>query len=255
MEQFNESNASSTPREPELNPAPNAAGPAPQSSPGPDAAYTPAPWETHPQGAPPSAPPEAAPAFHSGAEAQQVFRGGGRPENAFKPGPGPQYQYNAGGQQTPPYQHSQSYQPYPQGTPQGTQPTSHPGGTSYYSAPNQPYRKPTHAIPPEKTDALAFASLLCGVVSLVLSFLGLLLWIVAIGVLLLFLGILIGIAAVVTGILAMKRFPKGVGQDKNRTFVMAGLICGGVGLGLNLLFMVSCSALTGSVIAKFLNYY
>jgi hypothetical protein len=76
-----------------------------------------------------------------------------------------------------------------------------------------------------RNDGMAIAALSCGIVSIPL-------------VLFCFLGLIVGIVGLVLGLISLSRIRNSGGTLAGRGMALAGTICGGVGTGLSLLYVV-----------------
>ena len=81
-----------------------------------------------------------------------------------------------------------------------------------------------------KNDGMAIAALSCGIASIPL-------------VIFCFIGGILGIVALVLGLVSLGRISKSGGYLTGRGMAIAGAICGGVGIGLTVLWVVLIIAL------------
>ncbi len=106
-----------------------------------------------------------------------------------------------------------------------------PGGGGGYGAPPPPgggYGAPQPGYgggQPQQTSVMAIVSLVTGIVGIVCC--------ICYG-----LGGLFGIAALVTGFLGRKEIAESGGQKKGQGLALAGMICGGIGLVLSIVWWV-----------------
>ncbi len=76
---------------------------------------------------------------------------------------------------------------------------------------------------------MAVGALVCGIISIVISLFGGALWLP---------GVVLGIVAIILGVQARK-------LPDNQNMATAGLVCGAIGVGLNVLIVIGCLACAG----------
>ncbi|WP_432831772.1 DUF4190 domain-containing protein [Dactylosporangium sp. CA-092794] len=140
----------------------------------------------------------------------------------------PQYQDPYAQPQQPAYQdpYAQPQQPPVSGTPYPTSGGAYP--TSGGGYPQGGYATPGYgAAPAQPQNTFGLVSMILGIISIPTACC--------------YLGLVIGVAAIVLGYLGLNKVKEGVAT--NRSQALAGLICGAVGAGLELLWLILVFAL------------